>query len=114
MATTKPITRADLMRQVDEIDAGRVAKIIEILSRPELLAAQEELKSLIDASEADKPLVAGSAAASVNALLKSALVPFNTVPGIAQRMAFDIDARLNPPPAPDPAMLSTAQPAPTS
>jgi hypothetical protein len=97
MANTKTPTRAELIRQVDEIDAGRVAKIIEILDRPEVKQAAEDLKALIDPSEVDKPLMAGSAAASVNSLLKSALMPLETVPSIASKMASDIDARLNPP-----------------
>lgn len=97
-----PASRADLAKQIDQIDLARTQAVLDIFARPEMVKAKAELEAIFDEAEVTPALGTGASATSVNALVRTALSPFNNVPEVGVRLLASIEQRLNPPQPVDP------------
>lgn len=101
MPTTAPTPReqrADLQRQIDQLDLERLNAIKAVFAGEAFASVVADLKALADPN--DTTALHRSASADPDALLANVILPLENGPNIADALAARLDAKLNPPAEP--------------
>lgn len=97
MPTKTPPTRADLQKQINQLDLDRLLEVRAIFARPEVAQMKADLEALRDPT--DTTALHRSAVADPDALIANALVPLENTPGMLDALIGSLEQQINPTPA---------------
>lgn len=83
--------RRALQLQIAQLDLGRAQAVVDIMARPEMLKAAEDLRALHDPSAPQ-----GSPHSDVNALVSRMLDAMDNVPPIAENLVVTLETVADP------------------